>query len=180
MKFFGIKKIFQRLLKLYSSSCGYFYKIEDIDVTTNKIIVSCKGKGATLHTTIPSIACDNYIINYLPPHHACWIGYYYGRYWYSNRNDIKCKIIELSESQFYTKYQIVSLNRNNLITYVNTKTKETFRKTPTDLAQDKLIIEFDSEQTFYIGFLAGISAEKTLDKQPTENQNTKPTLRLVK
>jgi hypothetical protein len=184
MAFALIKKIYcilSKFFKLYFPEKNYLYKIEEIDEFSNRIVISCRGKGVTLVSTIEDVGYDEYIINFLPPHQACWVGYYFGKKWNINKEDKRNKKKFNSHPKHYdSNYKIICQNRLGEIIFQNAQSGSVYKMEPIELAKSKTITKFNSSQAFYVGFLAALKNIKD-SKKKTHNQNTnKPHLQLVK
>lgn len=183
-----VKKFFDVLLGVltsYSFDKNYIYKIQEIDELEDQVIISCQGRGAAIRASIDDIGNDEYIVNSLPPHHACWLGYYYGKKWLKVKN--KGKYSNCSDR--YTGYskqeifKIIGQNRAGEILYKNILNEVLYQENPIQLAKSKTISKFDASQAFYIGFLAALKAVKTPSTDFNENMKpikNKPYLRVVK
>lgn len=181
MLLLSIKKFLNHItnfFKLYFPEKKYLYKIEEINEPLNQVVISCRGKGATLVSTIEDMGYDQYIITSLPPHHACWIGYYFGKNWYINKNQQKINSSSPQHpSHQNSNYRIICQDRFGDITYQNSQNGLIYKMDPIELAKSKTIILFNSSQAFYIGFLAGLKNSKDIKKEININ---KPILKLVK
>ena len=164
-------KMLSKLIKLiinfsksYSINKKFIYKIEEINTQLDRVVLSCRGKGATIVTTIHDISQDEYIINGLPPHHACWIGYYYGKNWLITRELVNCEksSFSLYPKHFDSNYKIICQNRTGDIVYQNIKSGIVYNLEPMALAKSKIIAKFNSSQAFYVGFLAAIKRIKSV------------------
>ncbi|MFJ1268643.1 phosphoheptose isomerase [Legionella lytica] len=172
-KFFNFLTIF---FKLYFPEKNYLYKIEEINECLNRVVISCRGKGATLVSTIEDIGYDQYIITSLPPHQACWIGYYFGKSWGIKKSQKKTNLSSPHQTSQKSNYRIICQDRMGNIIYQSTQNRAMYKMDPIELAKSKTIILFNSSQAFYIGFLAGLKNTKDIKKI---NVN-KPILKLVK
>lgn len=181
MLLLSIKKCLNLLtnfFKLYFPGKKYLYKIEEINEPLNQVIISCRGKSATLVSTIEDIGYDQYIITSLPPHQACWIGYYFGKNWYANKNQRKSNPSSLEHPTHQdSNYRIICQDRIGNIIYQNSHNGLIYKMNPLELAKNKTIILFNSSQAFYIGFLASLKNNKDIKKKINVN---KPILKLVK
>lgn len=185
MAFTSIKKIFRilgKLLKLYFPEKNYLYKIEEINECSNRIVISCRGKGVTLVSSIEEIGYDEYIINFLPPHQACWIGYYFGKKWSTNKEDKQYKKKYNYQYPRYhdSDYKIIGQNRLGEIIFQNSHNGLIYKMDPIELAKGKTIIKFNSSQAFYIGFLASLKNIKNSKKKSQNPNISKSHLKLVK
>lgn len=185
MAFTPIKKIFRilsKLFKLYFPEKNYLYKIEEINECSNRIVISCRGKGVTLVSTIDDIGYDEYIINFLPPHQACWIGYYFGKKWNIDKEDKrnKKKCNSQYPRHYDSNYKIICQNRLGEIIFQNSHNGLVYKMEPIELAKSKTITKFNSSQAFYIGFLAALKNIKDSKKKLQHPNISKPHLKLVK
>lgn len=171
-----------KLLKLYSPEKKHLYKIEEINECTNRIVISCQGKGVTLVSTIEDIGYDEYIVNFLPPHQACWIGYYFGKKWSIRKEDKNnAKKNSLHHPNYHNSdYKIICQNRLGEIIYQNTHSGFVYKKDPIELAKSKTITKFNPSQAFYIGFLAALKNIKDSNKESFVKNTNKPYLKIVK
>lgn len=164
--------------KLYFPEKKYLYKIEEINECLNQVVISCRGKGVTLVSTIEDIGYDQYIITSLPPHQACWIGYYFGKNWCKNKNQQKTNPSSPQyPSHQNSNYRVICQDRIGDIIYQNSHNGLIYKIDPIELAKSKTIILFNSSQAFYIGFLASLKNSKDIKKKININ---KPILKLVK
>lgn len=173
-----IRKSFNFLtnfFKLYFPEKNYLYKIEEINERLDQVVISCRGKGATLVSTIEDIGYDQYIITSLPPHQACWIGYYFGKSWGVNKSQKKVNLSSPQQASQNSNYRMICQDRFGDIIYQSTD-GTMYKMDPIELAKSKTIILFNSSHAFYIGFLAGLKNSKDMKKI---NVN-KPILKLVK
>ncbi|MDF1761323.1 MAG: phosphoheptose isomerase [Coxiellaceae bacterium] len=157
---------------------SYIYKIEEINENLNQVKISCSGRGAILITSIDAVIYDDYIIKKMPPHHACWLGYYYGKDWLKKNNKLhmnhKYKASDLaSSSRYIIQYQ----NRAGLISYSDQQTGKHYLIEPSRLAASLKISDFESQQACYIGFLSGLETLKNTSSNIPHHQ---PQLRVVK
>lgn len=185
MAFVLIKNIFHTVSKffnLYFPEKNYLYKIEEINECSNRIVISCRGKGVTLVSTIEDVGYDEYIINFLPPHQACWIGYYFGKKWTTNKEDKRNKKICNSQYPKHhdSNYKIICQNRLGEIIYQNSHSGLVYKMDPIELAKSKTITKFNSSQAFYIGFLAALKNIKDSQKKTHHQNINKLHLKLVK
>jgi len=171
--------LFINFFKLYFPEKKHLYKIEEINEYLNQVVISCRRKNAILVSTIEDIGHDQYIINYLPPHQACWIGYYFGKNWFLNK--MAQQKTNSSESQYPnhqdSNYKIIYQNRRGELIYQNSYDGFVYTMDPIELAKSKTITLFNASQAFYIGFLAGLKSTKDVNKKLNIN---KPILKLVK
>ncbi|WP_367608287.1 hypothetical protein [Legionella sp. W05-934-2] len=180
-----IKNLFSAFKVLQNRTARYYYKIEEIDLISRKVILSCKGKGANLLTTIEDIGLDQAVIKLLAPHHSSWVGYYFGKYWKSHKIDISQYLgndeFTKKDDQVHTCH-ILSVDRNGNICYQDTNLNKSFLMHSSDLASEHLILKFSPLQAFYIGFIAGIHSEKQDNKKrgAGRNSESKPKLKLIK
>jgi hypothetical protein len=74
------------------------------------------------------------------------------------------------------KYRIHSMNRDGIISYLDTTKNLSHDRHPATIAKDEtLISQFDPSQACYLGILAGLNAD-----EPAKNVNyAKPNLRLI-
>ena len=164
--------------KLYFPEKKYLYKIEEINEPLNQVVISCRGKGATLVSTIDDIGYDQYIITSLPPHQACWIGYYFGKIWCENKSQKKANPSSPQQINHQnSNYRIIGQDRIGDIIYQGTHHGSMYKMDPIELAKSKSIILFNSSQAFYIGFLASLKNSKDMKKKINVN---KPILKIVK
>ena len=170
--------ILRNLSRLYTKNRTYIYKIEEINENSNRIIISSRGR-VNLVTTIDELGRNNYIINFLPPHHACWIGYYFGRKWSPQDKFRNINYENLCPTQGHSDYKIICQNRIGEIQYQNIKNGIIYTVNPLDLAQSKVISKFNSSQAFYVGFLAAIRNIK-IENRNRRQTTTSPYLKLVK
>ncbi|RJT69303.1 phosphoheptose isomerase, partial [Legionella taurinensis] len=158
------------------------YRVEEINECTNQVVISCHGKGVTIITTIEDIGQDKYIICSLPPHQACWLGYYFGKNW-NVRKEFGNKLYT-DESEIYcdknSDYRIIYQDRYGEITYQNSYTGLVSKMDPIELAKSKKITLFNASQAFYIGFLAALKNGKDIRKKPQLRTSNKPILKLIK
>jgi len=179
-----LSSIFRNIFNLYRQDRNYIYKIEEINECSNRVVLSCTGKGATLIIDIDSIGNDDYIINFLPPHHACWLGYHYGKIWYLQREKkIHLKQCHSACSDYFdydSKFKIIYQNRLGEIVYQNTQNGSIQKMDLLELAKSKVISKFNSSQAFYIGFLAALKTVKVSNKTQNKSTNTFRHLTVVK
>lgn len=163
---------------LHPKKIHHIYKIEEINERANQVKISCRGRGAILISSIDSVIYDDYIIQKMPPHHACWLGYYYGKKWRrdSNKNHKHYTCKHNSQSPT-TRYRILYQNRAGLISYIDKKTERHFFALPSELAESKKISYFDAPQACYIGFLSGL---EVATKTSAQTIHTQSHLRVVK
>ena len=157
---------------------SYIYKIEEINENLNQVKISCRGRGAILITSIDAVIYDDYIMQKMPPHHACWLGYYYGKDWLKKNNkshiNHKYKASNLTSSP---RYIIQYQNRDGLISYSDQQTGKHYLIEPSKLATSLKISDFESQQACYIGFLSGL---ETLQNNSRNTPHSQPQLRVVK
>lgn len=174
--------LFVKFFKLYFPEKSHLYKIEEINECSNQVSISCYGKGVTIITTIEDIGQDKHIINFLPPHQACWLGYYFGKNWdlkkefrkktYTDKLDVSCNI--------NSDYRIICQNRQGEIIYQDSHTGSVFKMDPIELAKSKKITFFNASQAFYIGFLAALKNVRDIRKSAQSRNSNQPILRLVR
>ena len=162
------------------------YRLEEIDLTNERVVLYCCGSKAFLKITIEEIILNATIIDDIHSVQACWLGYYHGK---SLREGKRKQ--PLSPGHFLLrpslkKYNIVGLDHRDLkIIYLDNKFRVRHSKLVTSLAQDNDFLEnISPSQACYIGIWAGIAVGKhgtvILKNDHQEIPNYYEYLRLVK
>ncbi|MDX1836485.1 phosphoheptose isomerase [Legionella taurinensis] len=177
-----IINLFVKFFKLYFPEKSYLYKIEEISECSNQVSISCHGKGVTIITTIEDIVQDKHIINFLPPHQACWLGYYFGKKWDLKKEFGKKTCADALEVSCdgNSGYRIICQNRQGEIIYQNSHTGSLSKMDPIELAKSKKITLFNASQAFYIGFLAALRNGRDIRKNAQSRNLNQPILKLVR
>jgi hypothetical protein len=171
--------------KQYVSSKSIWYRIDEIDIVSQKITLALRGKNIAVKINIKNAICDKNIIRGLSSTHACWVGYYYGSWYKNNRgkDNIKCKehprFSFLLESHNET-YKILYQKRGGLLCYMNAYTLEMHESQPIDLAKNPAVIsKFGPSQACYIGILSGLQSVTENIIYLNKNDKKKANLYLV-
>lgn len=187
-----IKKIFAKASCFFSSVKNFSlsamsiqefaYRIEEINVVTNRIVIQCYGMRTLIKTTFSEAIYDSTILHGLPPKQASWLGYYYGKsLWETSANKKTNKKQEINFLPRFNKerFKIISMDRYSNITYLDMTLNKTYTEYPVEIIKNKYVItHLGSSQACYIGILAGMEATKhgaNIFSTPI-----KPTLTLIK
>lgn len=158
-------------------------EIKEFDLQKKEVVIYCYGvRIITIKSTIAEIVGDPNIVVNLPSFQSCWLGYYYGKL---------CAQSNGEAASFHAKggsfllrftrgrFKIFSFDRENVLTYVDVKTKKSYKESPVVIAQNKFVIsQFDASQACYIGILAGLMVAK--QGEQIIEINKKPIFTLVK
>lgn len=171
--------ILNNLRAIYSFNKGFLYRVEEIDASLDKVRIFCRwGKGSTITTSIQDIGSDNYIVSHLPPLHASWIGYYYGKKWL--KSEVKKKSltnsVNVNVMNFCSNVKILCKDRSGCILYKNLKTGQMNKEHPHCIASSNKIELFNAKQAYFIGFSAALQPRPTFPKTAV----SPPKLALVK
>lgn len=166
------------------------YCIEEIDTNTQEILLRCRGTDTIIKLTYEAAISDAMILEGLSAEQACLLGGYYGRVMRAESGNhkhraMKMKFLLHKHSGYY---RIISQDRTGKIAYVDTSDNKEYVEYPLTIVSSRHIIsKFDPSQACYLGMLAGVSIEKTLqsDKKNNEDQlhqmaAQRPKLRVVK
>lgn len=162
-----IKVFFRRIIQYFRIYPQFFYKIEEIHLQKNLVILRCAGARTVLKLTLEDVIADSAIINGLCPEQACILGGCYGRLMKTSP-DRSTKLKNAKEMTFLLsnkcgRYVIRYLHRNGEIEYYNKKTHQEFTEHPLTIVNNHYIIaEFDPTEACYIGILAGSSLERAI------------------
>src|SRR3990167_8788576 len=156
----NIKRAIKQLNESNKTPC----RIDEIDVTENRVIIYCHGSRNIIKTTIAEAMSDPLLLNQIPPLQAYCLGYYYGKISTEMRllKSNLSKEFEPREWNFSLfsdngKYRVFSYDRLHDLTYENITTSEKHKANIIRVAQNEaLLSEFDPSQACYIGLLAGI------------------------
>ncbi len=172
--------------KLNARDKYVFYKIIDNQQQKYEFVLQCANTKNIFYASIVDMVNNKSLLSGLLSEQACYIGIQYSNYikdnseseskLNSNWNDhLACR---------YGKYKIISLSRNNKISFIDNHTGEKYQMDPRDIAlTQSLINEFDAMQAFYIGFLAGLKLKNPINSTTSfdsEQQKKYQHLRLVK
>lgn len=153
----SIKKL-KEMYKSNKNSC----RIVDFDPEKQEAIFQMKMKSSVFRVFICDAVNNISLIESLSPEEACWLGGYYGRYAKTTKKQNEaflCANFVFSQK----RYQILSFNRENIISYFDKITKRTLSSHVSKIVFDTEILSFfDNTQACYIGFLAGLLFEKEL------------------
>ena len=165
------------------------YKIEEVNLQKNLVVLHCTGTRTVLKLTIENVIADSAIINGLSAGQACVLGGCYGRMMRSASDRTK-KLKSAKEMTFLLsnksgRYVIRYQHRNGEIGYYNKKTRQEFTEHPLTIVNNHYIIsEFDPTEACYIGILAGSSLGRAILSGKELNHaeeliNKSPKLRIV-
>ncbi len=163
----GLKEKLQKMFARLPMSKRFPYKIEEINIQKDLVILRCVGTRTIIKLALEDIIADSGIINGLCPGQACILGGCYGRMMRSSPDRNK-KLKKVKEMTFLLsnksgRYIIRCQYRNGDIGYINKKTRQEFTEHPLTLVNNYYIIsEFDSTEACYIGILAGSSLERAM------------------
>lgn len=183
----GVLSAFQKTHSEYIDKKSYvFYKIIDSTYEKNEEyhLIQCINTQAVFSIEISELVFDKDILHHLHPIQACYIGIEYAK----NKSNIGSEKNQKKSSKKnndvkqYGRYKLVSQNRNGDINFIIKKTGEERSMDPRHIALSKeLISEFDSQNAFQIGFLAGIKLHNSIKISREENIKKKYNyLRVVK
>jgi hypothetical protein len=166
----------ERCKKILSTTSIYYrnlipliqYSLIDVCEEKQHVVLHVNGKSANITRSFSEVIGDSSIIENLRPLEACWIGAHYGR---ALRSSVesgevlkKIKKMPFLLKNKPCKYKIIFLNRDWSVGYLERKTLLTYTEHPLTIARNEHIIcGFDSIQACYIGILAGILMEKTIN-----------------
>ncbi len=170
-----VKVFFQKIKILLSELRGY--RIAEINTQTQEVVFHIRNKGVFLRCSLSEAIAINTIINDLTPWDACLLGGYFGRVL---RTSVKKGIaLKKAKSMSFllkdngSQYKIVFQNRDGKIGYIDRKQKREFLEHPVTIANAQHVIsKFDPSQACYIGILAGISIEKSIQVDERTGQHT--------
>lgn len=161
---------------------NYLCHIEEIDLVKNSIIIHCRGIAAPIKLRFDEIINDSVLLSNFSSKHASWIGYYYGRYYNTMINKQSCSSIPFSFTPATSNKRcyITMVTRRGELVYSDNITGAVYTMHPVRVMTSKdIIMHFDSIQACYIGFLSGVSKDKTLNTK-LHSPNTLTKLELVK
>ena len=187
--FQSIKNVIQETVNKFSLAKKFPYKIEEINLQKNLVILTCAGTRTVIKLTLEDVIADSVIINGLCPYQACLLGGCYGRLMRASP-DRGHKLKKVKDMNFLLsnkqgRYVIRYQHRNGEIGYFNKKTRQELTEHPLTMANNRYIIsEFDPTEACYIGILAGSSLERAVlsgkEIEKTEKLISKhPKLRIV-
>jgi hypothetical protein len=170
---------FIKQLLITNTPPGVIFRIIDINPETLDAVIKCINTRTTLKDKIPHLIKDKDVIAGLAPNDACWLGYYYGQAVQNKSSSTIKKITwEVSFLMRNTrgKYRIHSMDRDGMISYLDTVKNLSYDEHPLAIAKNAALInQFDPSQACYIGVLSGLNAN-----EPNKKVHfTKPNLRLV-
>ncbi|OGT31975.1 MAG: hypothetical protein A3E87_06515 [Gammaproteobacteria bacterium RIFCSPHIGHO2_12_FULL_35_23] len=154
-----------KYLYFYFVNHQYACEIKEFDLQKKEVVIYCYGvRIITIKSTIAEIVGDPNIIVNLPPFQSCWLGYYYGKLCAQSSDGAASFqargggfLLRFTRGRF----KIFSFDRENMLIYIDVKTKKSYKESPLVIAQNKFIIrQFDSSQACYIGILAGLMVAK--------------------
>lgn len=187
-------RIFAKLRQLFTVSFYWFpqektayFRIVNINLVKQEVVFQVVNKPLTITSTFVEAVGDAGVINNLSSNEACYLGGYYGRALRNSHN--RSGALKQAKSQSFLlegqggKYQISFQNRAGEVGYFDKKTKEAFIDSPVALANNAYIIsQFNACQACYVGILAGIFMEKSieLNNKVGKSMASRPALRIVK
>ncbi len=154
-KFISIIKKYIALSKI---SRAYSYRLEHIDTQSQTVLITFGYRSTTIKSTIKDVVADQHIIENLPQHHTCWLGYYYAKYWHSQRIERGVSCIDHSKTMSKKIYrlEIISVDRNKKIMLLDHLTGEYKHFDAKQLANSKKLSFLSPAHAFHIGFLSAI------------------------
>ena len=143
-----IKRITNIIYDFYHSNRNACRMIH-FDIETQELFFQLRMKSSICKILLIDAVNHPRLIQMLSPVEACWLGGYYGRY---SRAQLQNKRLKQEKTHFsYTlknsdsRYQIISLNRENQLTYFDQHQKQNHTQFPHLLATDyKTISLFDN------------------------------------
>lgn len=155
------------------------YKVEEIDLVSDKIIIRCAYSHAIIKTTVVDVVSDIKIISGLSSFDACSIGGYFGRLVRINpglldKQEVFQKISFSLEKGGKSNYNLVFEDFSGKIGYIDAFTKQEFLEYPEAIVNSEYIVsKFPPSQACYIGILAGIRIEKIFDTKYAGKKSSK-------
>lgn len=157
-------------------------QIKEFNLQTEEVVVYCYGfRIITIKSNIVDIIGDANIVVNLPADQACLLGYYYGKLSHqtANRNFSHSRGDSFLLRFTKGRLKIFSIDRNNMLTYVDTKSNKIYKESPLAMVQNQFLInQFDSSQACYIGIQAGLMVAK--QGEQVLSVNKKPIFTLIK
>jgi hypothetical protein len=165
------------------SASHVFYRIVD-SPKSGKYVLQCINTSAVFYAEINEIVFDSDILHRLHPLQACYIGLEYGDL-LSKSTSIPLKQLgcdaDENENSSHGTIHLCYQDRKGNLHFVNKKTNENFKMDPCDIAlSEKLLIEFDAAQAFYIGLLASLKMNNLMKKKESYKKPIYAKLRLIK
>ncbi|GEM_PF-3815888 len=169
-----IKKIVNALRDIYRAN-QYACRLVDFDVKRQEVILQLKMKSVIFRMLLVDVIRNHELMRMLTPFEACWLGGYYGRY---SRVMTHHSLIsqhpfsDFSLRQSDNRYQLISLNRENELVYVDRFNQALYCEHPLALVNNENVIaRFDHMQAYYIGYLAGVYFENNLRSRAKSNSS---------
>ncbi len=139
---------------------GPVCRIEKIDRLRKSAVIHFAGICSPVTLRFDEIVRDVVLIANLSPQHAAWIGYYYGLYHplFITNSRVSSRYLDFPQT---VRYKIISLDRKGNVALLDTQTQLISSMPPKMILNNRdLMMHLHSEQTCYIGILAGIAAYK--------------------
>lgn len=187
-----IKKIIMKLVSKYQAFKAIYrvaklsdeslYRIEEVDTTTNKIIIHSRTR-TIIKTTMQEAVVETMIVDGLSSIQACWLGYYFAKSvsLSGRRKNKKAHNVHYELRFNKGRFKIVSYDtRMALLNYLDTELNIVYKEPVVKVAQDEwLISNIDPSQACYIGMLVGYEVIRRGINVFTE-QLPRPVLKIVK
>jgi len=165
-------------------SKSIFYRIIDLDQSTQTYTLQCVNTRAIFFANIADIIFDKNIIYRLHPIQTCYMGIEYDKVLEKKSLSIPKNYPNTKDpfTNFSKTYRLCSQDRKNNVCFINHHTKEEFIMDPRDIVLSEAVIEaFDSAEAFHIGLLAGLKIKEAREKSSKSYDRLHhPYLRIVK
>ncbi|MFJ1270095.1 hypothetical protein ACD661_16170 [Legionella lytica] len=153
-------------------------RIEKVDEENKAFVIYTRGIYKPLYIKYIDIINDFEFVASFSSKHASILGYYYGLYYLSNKNnDISTKDwfnLGINEKTFFL---IHGIDRKGNLLYVQHDNQTIKSSSPLEIMRDNNFIDkFSPLQSCYIGILAGINEAK---EKSNENKLSSKQLKLV-
>jgi hypothetical protein len=174
------KSFFKTSVDLWNKSKTSLYRIEEICISKREIIFYGRDSRTIIKASFEEAINTPGIIFNLPPIHACWIGYYYGKA--LREGQLTPKNIGFLLRPSKKRYNIISLDhRNSIITYIDLKDRSEHTASIIELARNNEFLEnIGPSQACYIGIWTGIEVAKHGSEILISKPSNVPHLRIVK
>ncbi|MCP4475524.1 MAG: hypothetical protein GY821_13360 [Gammaproteobacteria bacterium] len=185
-----MRNILDQLKRYYQAhlqEAKIIFQLVDIDTKKSLAMLQIKNKKTVLKIKIATLMQSPWLMESLSPLDACQIGVFYGAKPHMEDPCASSSPPHIVQHPFYLKasisrYQLISEDRDQLLHYLDSITKQVFIESPLTIVQSHYVIRnFDATQAFYIGYLAGMIYHKLVQERPQQlhQLSLKTLLRLV-
>lgn len=152
----------------------YLCSIKYINEKSQELIYLCRGKGILITISFYDIINRYDFITNFTPDESALIGYYFGLHYYEYQKKVSYSInsFDFTKIEVPGKFTIKMIDRYKNIIFGEKDSMETFTSSPLRIFSNREILKkFHSIQACYIGILAGIAYNKSINSL-INNQNT--------